>query len=100
MTTTLGIIGSGNIGGMLARALTAAGHSVVITSRGPESLAPLVAELSELARSGTVAEAAAASEIVGVTVPLKAVTSIPSELLGGRFDSDIDNYCPGRDGDR
>jgi predicted dinucleotide-binding enzyme len=99
MTSTIGIIGSGNIGGRLARALTAAGNRVVIAnSRGPESLAPLVAELGELARAGTVAEAAAAGELVVVTIPLQAVTSIPSELLDGRIVIDTNNYYPGRDG--
>lgn len=99
MTTTIGIIGSGNIGGTLARALTTAGHSVVIAnSRGPESLAPLVAELGELARAGSVAEAAGAGELVVVTVPLRAVESIPSHLLAGRIVIDTNNYYPGRDG--
>jgi predicted dinucleotide-binding enzyme len=100
MTTTIGIIGSGNIGGTLARGLTTAGHGVVIAnSRGPESLAPLIAELGDLARAGTVAEAASAGEIVVVTVPLKAVASIPSELLQGRIVIDTNNYYPGRDGE-
>lgn len=99
MTTTIGIIGSGNIGGTLARALTTAGHGVVIAnSRGPESLAPLIAELGERAQAGTVAEAASAGELVVVTVPLKAVASIPSELLEGRIVIDTNNYYPGRDG--
>lgn len=99
MTTTIGIIGSGNIGSALARALTAAGYSVVIAnSRGPESLAPLVAEVGELARAGTVAEAAAAGEVVVVTIPLGAVVSIPSELLDGRIVIDTNNYYPARDG--
>ena len=99
MTSTIGIIGSGNIGGTLARALTASGYSVVIAnSRGPASLEPLIDELGALAKAGTVDEAAAAGEIVVVTVPLKAVTSIPSELLAGRIVIDTNNYYPGRDG--
>lgn len=99
MTTTIGIIGSGNIGGTLAIALTRAGHEVVLAnSRGPESLGSVVAELGELARAGTVAEAAAAGEIVVVAVPLWALSSIPSELLEGRIVIDANNYYPGRDG--
>ena len=38
----IGIIGAGNIGGTLARRLTALGHEVSIAnSRGPETLADL-----------------------------------------------------------
>ena len=45
-TVKIGIIGSGNIGGTLARRLTALGHDVsVANSRGPESLSELAAGL-------------------------------------------------------
>ena len=44
--TTIGLIGSGNIGGTVARLAVAAGYDVVLSnSRGPETLAELVAEL-------------------------------------------------------
>jgi len=44
--TTWGLIGSGNIGTTLARLAVGAGHDVVLSnSRGPETLADLVAEL-------------------------------------------------------
>ncbi len=96
---SIGIIGSGNIGGALARALTRAGHRVVIAnSRGPASLDALVAELGELATAGTVEQAAQAGELVIVTIPLGAVTSIPSALLDGRIVIDTNNYYPARDG--
>ncbi|MBA4248576.1 MAG: NADP oxidoreductase [Microbacterium sp.] len=99
MTSTIGIIGSGNIGSALARAFTAFGHPVVIAnSRGPASLAPLVAELGDLATAGTVEQAAQAGELVVVTIPLGAVASIPSQLLDGRIVIDTNNYYPARDG--
>ncbi|WP_179203557.1 NAD(P)-binding domain-containing protein, partial [Streptomyces griseiscabiei] len=45
MTKTLGLIGSGMIGGALARLAVAAGLDVVLSnSRGPETLADLVGE--------------------------------------------------------
>ena len=70
--TTIGFIGSGNIGSQVARAAIAHGDDVVMSnSRGPETLAELVAELGEHARAATPAEAAAAGEIVVVTIPLK-----------------------------
>ena len=43
---TIGIIGSGRIGGTVARLAIAGGYSVVVSnSRGPETLTDLVAEL-------------------------------------------------------
>ena len=99
MTSPIGIIGSGNIGSALARAFTTAGYPVVIAnSRGPATLAALVAELGELATAGTVEQAAQASDLVVVTIPLGAVTSIPSTLLDGRLVIDTNNYYPARDG--
>ena len=57
--TTVGIIGSGMIGGTVARLSVAAGHHVVLSnSRGPETLAELAAELGPLATGGTAEQAA------------------------------------------
>lgn len=96
--TTIGFIGSGNIGSTLARLAVAAGHDVVLSNRrGPDSLAPLVAELGPNARAATPAEAAAAGEIVVVTVPLHAYQSVPVAELRGKVVIDTDNYYPDRD---
>ncbi|MGW5225480.1 NADPH-dependent F420 reductase [Nocardia niigatensis] len=98
--TTLGLIGSGNIGGTLARLAVAAGIDVVLSnSRGPQTLAELVAELGERARAATPAEAAAAGDIVVVTVPLKAYQDVPVDPLVGKVVIDTNNYYPGRDGE-
>ena len=52
--TTIGFIGSGNIGGTVAGLAVAAGHDVVLSnSRGPETLAGLVAELGPQASADT-----------------------------------------------
>lgn len=96
---TIGLIGSGNIGSTVARLAVAAGHDVVLSnSRGPETLADLVAELGPKARAATPAEAAAAGDLVVVTVPLKAYASVPVEPLRGKTVIDTDNYYPERDG--
>ena len=59
--TTWGLIGSGNIGSTVARLAVAAGHDVVLSnSRGPDTLADLVAELGPHARAATPEEAARA----------------------------------------
>lgn len=97
--TTIGLIGSGNIGGTVARLAVAAGHDVVLSnSRGPETLQELVAELGPKARAATSAEAAEAGEIVVVTVPLKAYDAVPVAPLAGKVVIDTNNYYPERDG--
>jgi len=46
----IGIIGTGHIGGTLARHFVAAGHEVAVSnSRGPETLAGLVGQFGRLA---------------------------------------------------
>jgi len=97
--TTIGLIGSGNIGSTVARLAVAAGHTVVLSNRrGPATLVELVAELGDRARAATPPEAAAAGDIVVVTVPLKAYRDVPVEPLAGTVVIDTDNYYPERDG--
>lgn len=97
--TTLGLIGSGHIGSGIARLAVAAGYDVVLSnSRGPDTLADLVAELGPKARAATPAEAAAAGDLVVVTVPLKAYREVPVEPLRGKVVIDTNNYYPQRDG--
>jgi predicted dinucleotide-binding enzyme len=96
---TIGIIGAGNIGGQLARLAVKNGYQVVISnSREPATLSGLVAELGPNACAATPAEAAAAGEIVVVTVPLKAYREIPVAPLAGKIVIDTNNYYPQRDG--
>jgi predicted dinucleotide-binding enzyme len=97
--TTFGIIGAGHIGGQVARAAIGQGHDVVIAnSRGPETLADLVAELGPKARAATAIEAAAAADIAVVTVPLRAYRDVPVEPLAGKIVLDTNNYYWERDG--
>ena len=97
--TTVGFIGSGNIGSTVARLAVAAGYQVVLSnSRGPETLADKVAELGPRASAATSGEAAAAGDIVVVTVPLKAFPNVPATPLAGKTVIDTCNYYPERDG--
>jgi len=96
---TIGLIGAGHIGSQLARLAVANGHDVVLSnSRGPETLAPLVAELGSRARAATPADAARAGDIVVVTIPLKHYRSVPVAPLAGKIVIDTNNYYPQRDG--
>jgi predicted dinucleotide-binding enzyme len=97
--TTIGLIGSGKIGGTVARLAVRAGYDVVVSnSRGPETLADLVAELGPRARAATPAEAGQAGEMVVVSIPLSAYRSVPVTPLAGKIVIDTNNYYPQRDG--
>ncbi|MFE5082834.1 NADPH-dependent F420 reductase [Streptomyces mirabilis] len=99
MTKTIGFIGSGSIGGSLARLAVVAGLNVVMSnSRGPETLAGLIAELGDRARAATPEEAARAGDVVVATVPMSAYDKLPADALAGKTVIDTMNYYPERDG--
>jgi predicted dinucleotide-binding enzyme len=96
---TVGFIGSGQIGSAIARLAIEAGHQVVLSnSHGPETLADLVAELGPQASAATSREAAAAGDIIVVTVPVNAFPNLPATPLAGKTVIDTCNYGPERDG--
>jgi predicted dinucleotide-binding enzyme len=83
---TVGLIGAGKIGQALARVALRAGRRVVIAnSRGPQSLAPLVAALGTGVSAGTVAQAAA-HPMVAIAVPWN---SVPAAVDGLQWDGQI-----------
>jgi predicted dinucleotide-binding enzyme len=95
----IGLIGSGFIGGSVARQALRAGHEVILSNpRTPDTLADLVADLGPGATAALAAEAAAAGEIVVVTAPFKAYTDVPVEPLAGKIVIDTNNYYFERDG--
>src|SRR5215469_5717808 len=97
--TTVGLIGSGRIGGTVARLAVAAGHQVLLSnSRGPDTLKDLAAELGPLARATTGQEAAEGGQLAVLTIPLRAVPSVPPGPLAGRVVIDTCNYYSRRDG--
>jgi 8-hydroxy-5-deazaflavin:NADPH oxidoreductase len=76
---SIGIIGSGGLGANVARVLGKKGIAATISnSRGPASLAALIAEVGPSIKAGTVAEAASA-DIVLVAVRWE---SLPKVLSG------------------
>lgn len=92
----LGIVGTGPIGTVLARTLSAGGHDVqVANSRGPETVDPSVTEFG--ARAVTAQEAVEDKDVVILSVPF---TRIPD--VAGLFASvppqtvviDTSNYFP------
>ena len=93
----IGIIGAGQIGGALARRLTALHHEVVIAnSRGPESLRDLVAETG--ATAAHTADVVRGVDLIVLTIQMKKVESLPKDLFAQVPASvpviDTNNYYP------
>lgn len=93
----IGIIGSGNIGGVLARRLTALGHDVsVANSRGPESLPELAAETG--AAPVPIAEIGQGADVVILAIPQKSILDLAPGILSTLPDVavviDTGNYVP------
>lgn len=93
----IGVIGSGLIGGNVARLASAAGHAVLVAnSRAPETLAEFADKIG--ARAVWAREAAAAADIVILSIPQHAVVSITPELFAatpaGAAVVDTGNYYP------
>jgi predicted dinucleotide-binding enzyme len=97
--TTVGIIGSGNVGSSFARRAVAVGYTVIIAnSRGPETLSAIVDELGPAASAATVADAARGADIVFVAIPVDRYGTLPADAFAGKVVIDAGNYYPGWNG--
>jgi len=97
----IAIVGAGNIGSTLAKLWIDAGHEVLLSSRHPAELQPLIGKLGARATAGTPREAAAFGDVVLLAVPLKAVSDIARDIapaLEGKVVIDAGNAYAGRDG--
>ncbi|HKS54732.1 MAG TPA: NADPH-dependent F420 reductase [Steroidobacteraceae bacterium] len=97
----IGIVGTGNIGGALAKHWAKAGHELVISSRHPEELQSLAKSLGPKVRVGTPLEAAQFGDVVLVSVPYKATAQVGQDLASawkGKIVLDTGNPYPMRDG--
>jgi 8-hydroxy-5-deazaflavin:NADPH oxidoreductase len=89
----IGIIGAGMIGATAARRFAAAGHDVAVSnSRGPQTLAPLVAELGSRATAMTPADAARWADVVLLAVPWRTPDALPPpDAVAGKIVIDAMN---------
>jgi len=97
----IGVIGSGRLGGTVGSLWVKAGHPVLFSSRHPDQLKDLVAELGPLARAGMPQEAAAFGDVVFVAVPYGALPQVGRDLaptLKGKVVLDACNAVASRDG--
>lgn len=81
----IGILNTGNVGGRLARAWATAGHDLVLAKDGEDrKLAPLLTEMGDRARRGTIREAAEFGEAVLFSVywpTWRSVTLSPTATM-------------------
>jgi predicted dinucleotide-binding enzyme len=95
----IGIIGAGNVGRALAVRFAAAGHEVLLSnSRGPDSLADVVASIGGKVGAGTLAAAARFGDVVAVAIPPGAIRHLPPAPFARKIVVDATNYFPEFDG--
>lgn len=94
----IGIIGTGNIGGTLARKLSAAGHEIrIANSRGVEGVRAFAREIG--AEPVDIRGAVNAVDVIVLSIPLPALSALPADLFQAVPESvpvvDTSNYYPG-----
>jgi len=84
----IGILGSGNIGGNLARLFARAGHHVrIANSRGPESMRSLVESIGPNAEAATAQDAVDEADLVVIAIPWTRREEVLGET--GPYDGKI-----------
>lgn len=88
------IIGSGNVGSAIARAVTDAGHDAVVAAPSKEGLRSLADKVSVATTTTSNREAVTGADAIVLAVPFGAVSAIVTDLrdeLAGKIVIDVTN---------
>jgi predicted dinucleotide-binding enzyme len=99
---TIGVIGSGRIGGTVGTLWVKAGHRVMFSARNLDPVKALVEGLGPKAEIGTPRQAAAFGQVILVSVPYAALPELGRDLapeLKGKVVLDTCNPIARRDGE-
>lgn len=96
---TIAVLGAGRVGTAVARQALRAGFEVLIAASGDPADIELIASImAPGARAVTAAQAAAAGDVVVLSIPLGKVTTLDPATLDGKIVVDAMNFWAETDG--